>query len=127
MALCMMIRDAYDSPTDGGPDDARLDWHLDNWARWMRSGTLGRGLPTKSPGLRSVGGRDFEDMVTDVDVRLARSLDAIVDSLPPAERIAILRVKRLTADVWTMREPWDVLHARARITIRTLMRKRRVE
>lgn len=119
--------DSYDSPTDGGERDERLDWLLDNWADWMRSGRFARGLPTKSPGLRSVNGADFEQMVGDVDLKLARAIDAIIDSLPNNERLAILRVHGLTADVWRLREPWDVLLPRARIQIRALMAKRRVE
>lgn len=127
MTMCAMQRDAYDSPTDGGEDDERLTFLLDNWAQWMRGGRIARGLPTKSPGLRSPAGQDFTDMVEEVDVRLARAMDAIVDSLPQNERLAILRVKGLTTDVWRLREPWHVLHARARVMIRELMRKRRVE
>jgi hypothetical protein len=125
--LCTMNLDAYDSLTDGGSDDKRLDWLLDNWAAWMRGKSGPRGLPTKSVGLRSVAGSDFTEMVDAVDVRLARAIDAIIDSLPANERLAILRVKGLTADVWRLREPWDVLLVRARIQVRELMRKRRVE
>lgn len=128
MEACLMIRDAYDSSTDGGPDDKRLDVLLDNWKAWMRGGSLSRGLPTKSVGLRSPSGPDFEGMVSEVDVRLARALDAIIDSLPPNEYLAVIRAKGLQrADVWRLREPWDELYARARVSIRTLTRKRRVE
>lgn len=127
MEACMMIRDAYGSVTDGGPEDERLDALLDNWARWMKGRSGPRGIPTKSPGLRSLAGQDFESMVGDVDLRLARAIDAIIDSLPNNERIAVLRSHALTLDVWHLREPWDVLLTRARLLIRELMRKRRVE
>lgn len=123
--MCAMIVDAYDSPTDGGEDDDRLDWLLSNWADWMRSGRYGRGLPTKVPGLRPPGGSDFEGMVAEVDVRLARAMDAIIDSLPMAERTVIHHVK--LASVWRLRVDMYATHANARRLIRELMRQRRVE
>lgn len=117
--------DAYGSPTDGGDDDERLAWHLDNWAAWMRSGRYGRGMPTKIPGLRQTGGADFEGMVADVDVRLARVIDAIIDSLPLAERTVIHHVK--LGSVWRLALDVYATHHSARRMIRELMRQRRVE
>lgn len=125
MTLCAMIRDAYDSPADGGEDDKRLDWLLDNWSAWMRSGRYGRGLPTKIPGMRTQGGADFEGMVADVDVKLARAIDAIIDSLPLAERTVIHHVK--LASVWRLRVDVYQTHINARRMIRELMRQRRIE
>lgn len=123
--ILAMPSDAYDSPTDGGPEDKRLDWLLDNWSRWMRGGTLARGLPSKSPGLRSPAGADFEDMVSEVDVRLARAMDAIIDSLPMPERTVIHHLK--LASVWRLRIDIYATRDSARVMIRELMRKRRVE
>jgi hypothetical protein len=122
--VCAM-RDAYDSPTDGGPEDKRLDALLDNWRDWMRVGRYGRGLPTKIPGLRAPGGQDFEGMVAEVDVRLARAIDAIIDSLPMAERTVIHHVK--LASVWRLRVDVYATHQSARRMIRELMRQRRIE
>lgn len=124
IAPCAML-DAYDSPTDGGPEDERLDWLLDNWAAWMRGGRYARGLPTKSPGLRTQSGNDFEGMVADVDVRLARAIDAIIDSLPMPERTAVHHAK--LASVWRLRGDIYAIHQSARRMIRELMRKRRIE
>lgn len=125
IAVSAVTVDAYDSPTDGGPEDKRLDWLLDNWGAWMRAGRYGRGLPTKVPGLRAPGGSDFEGMVADVDVRLARAIDAIIDSLPIAERTVIHHVK--LASVWRLRVDVYETHTSARRMIRELMRQRRIE
>jgi hypothetical protein len=121
----LAMRDAYDSATDGGEDDKRLDWMLENWAHWMRQRVTPRGFPTKSVGLRSVGGADFESMVDAVDVRLARAIDAIIDSLPLNERTAVHHV--WLASVWRLRVDIYETHTRARVAIRDLMRKRRIE
>lgn len=91
----------------------------------MRSGRYGRGLPTKVPGLRSITGSDFEGMVAEVDVKLARAIDAIIDSLPLPERTVIHHVK--LASVWRLRVDVYATHANARRLIRELMRQRRVE
>lgn len=120
-----MMRDAYDSPTDGGDDDVRLSWLLDNWAAWMRDGRYGRGLPTKIPGLRATGAADFEAMLTDIDVKLARAIDAIIDSLPIDQRTVIHHVK--LASVWRLRVDVYATHAAARVAIRELMQRRGIE
>ena len=125
MTMCAMLRDAYDSPADGSEEDKRLDWLLDNWAEWMRAGRFGRGLPTKSPGLRSTGASDSDDHLVGIDLRLARAMDAIIDSLPLAERTVIHHTR--LASVWRLRVDIYETLASARRQIRELMRKRRVE
>jgi hypothetical protein len=122
-----VLIDVYGSTADGGPDDSRLDVLLENWAEWMRAGSYGQGYPKRTPGLRSTGGTDLDAMTHDVDVRLARAVDAIVDGLPQNEQLAVLRAYRLTADVWRLREPWDALLARARVAVRVGLKQRRVE
>jgi hypothetical protein len=111
--------------TDGGPKDKRLDDLLSNWSAWMRVGTVGRGYPTKIPGLRSVGGTDFDTMVSDVDLKLARAIDALIDSLQPNHRVAIHHVH--LASVWRLRLPIEDLYPAARVALRVLMARRRVE
>ena len=106
-------------------DDKRLDELLDNWAAWMRQGSVGRGLPTKSVGLRSTSGQDFESMLAAVDTRLARALDAIIDSLPPRYRDALHH--RWLRSSWTWGEEWEADYQFARDEVRRLMRKRGIE
>lgn len=74
----------------GGMPVARLEWHFDNWRRWMRKDDVTDGAPGKACGC--VGGgysQTFDDMVDAADVRCAGIMDALVNSLTPAERAAI--------------------------------------
>lgn len=69
---------------------ARVDWHLDNWRRWMRSGQEVDGHARSSSGVSDGGtSKGFDEMVEAEDRRCAKIVDAILDNLPPVERIAI--------------------------------------
>lgn len=74
----------------GGMPEGRLEWHFDNWRRYMRKDDVTDGYPGKASGC--VGGgysQTFDDMVDAEDVRVARVVDALVNSLTPLERAAI--------------------------------------
>lgn len=74
----------------GGMSEARLEFHFDNWRRWMRRDSVGDGYPSKAAGC--VGGgysRTFDEMVDDADIRVAQIVDALVNSLTYAERSAV--------------------------------------
>lgn len=104
-------------PKIGGMSENRLEWHFDNWRRWMRKDDVTDGAPGKAAGC--VGGgysQSFDDMVDAADVRCARILDALVNSLSPIERSAVYH-EYLYA-VWRARE--DVLEQslfRARVRV----------
>jgi len=117
----------YDQPRDGGVSDARLDQLFGMWAAWMQTGAnIARGYPTKTPGVRSSGAQDIDDMYrTDVELRNARMMDAIIDSLPTMERTSISHV--YLASVWRLREPMEVVYPRARSMVRAILKRRRVE
>lgn len=69
---------------------ARLEWHADNWRRFMRKDDVTEGYPRTAAGC--VGGgysQTFDDMVDAQDVRVARVFDSLVNSLTPVERAAI--------------------------------------
>lgn len=69
---------------------ARVEWHLDNWLRWMRSGQAVDGHATHSVGLSDGGtSNGFDEMVESEDRRCAKVVDAILTNLPAAQRIAI--------------------------------------
>jgi hypothetical protein len=69
---------------------ARVDWHLDNWRRWMRSGQEVDGHSHQSAGLSDGGtSKSFDEMVESEDRRCAKVVDAILDNLPAPQRIAI--------------------------------------
>ena len=79
-----------DGPMIGGMSEARLEWHFDNWRRWMRCGSVTDGYPSKGAGC--VGGgysRTLDDMMDTSDIRVAGIVDALVCSLAPAESAAI--------------------------------------
>lgn len=70
-------------------DTARLEWHLLNWARWMRS----RGLSNFHVRAKSVG-EGFTHYDTDgeyekSDAWVAENVDAIIRDLKRLERAAL--------------------------------------
>lgn len=72
----------------GTPD--RVDWHLENWRRWMRSGHEVNGHSGRSSGVSDGGtSKGFDEMAEAEDRRCAKIVDAILDNLPPTQRIAI--------------------------------------
>lgn len=87
-AVMAMVQEQ--EPMIGGMSEARLEWHFDNWRRWMRKDTVTDGAPHTAAGC--VGGgysQSFDDMADASDVRCARVLDALVNSLNLLERAAI--------------------------------------
>lgn len=67
--------------------DARLDWHLENWAVWESSNWDAELAYTLSPGYSmSV---DFDQMCAEMDRRCAHATKAAIDSLTPVEACAV--------------------------------------
>lgn len=80
----------YQEITIGGMSEGRLEFHFDNWRRWMRKDDVTDGAPGKAAGC--VGGgysQTFDDMADASDIRCARIVDALVSSLSPVERAAV--------------------------------------
>lgn len=74
----------------GGMAEARLEWHMDNWRRLMRSDVIVDGYPGRSTRLSSGGGSStFDELVDAADKRCAEAVDALMESLSMGERIAI--------------------------------------
>lgn len=72
------------------PEDASRV--LDQWARWMRRGTVGRGYPSSSAFCcRNLS--SFEDLEEEVDSRVARVVDRVIRDMGkaavPLEREAL--------------------------------------
>lgn len=61
----------------------RCEWHLFNWAAWMRgSGNFLR-LPSRaSGGMGNSGSSDLESMASQADARCAVAVDAIISDMP---------------------------------------------
>lgn len=103
----------------GGMAEGRLEWHFDNWRRYMRKDDVTDGYPGKAAGC--VGGgysQTFDDMADASDVRVARILDALVSSLTPIERAAIYH-EYLYAVFRPTRESLEEILIRARFRIAT--------
>jgi hypothetical protein len=70
--------------------EARLEWHLDNWAEWQFKRENRGGYPTRaSGGIGLRASNTFDSMVQAADDRCARAVEAILDGLMPAERAAV--------------------------------------
>lgn len=77
-------------PMIGGMPEGRLEWHFDNWRRFMRKGSVTDGYSSKAAGC--IGGgysQTFDEMADASDVRVARIVDSLVASLTPIESAAI--------------------------------------
>ena len=93
----------------------RLDWHLDNWARYQRGGGT-KHLGCKTQSLFSSGSSDFDTMADRNEAKFAITMDTLVWDLPEIERIAVHH-KHLQS-VWrTNREPMESVYARARLSL----------
>jgi hypothetical protein len=78
--------------------EGRCAWHLANWAQWMRQSALKLSYPSRAPIIGKSGSSDFDAMVATEDTRCAVAVDAIIDGLPVAERLAVHHVH--LAAVW---------------------------
>lgn len=79
----------------------RVEWQLDNWRRWMESGQEVDSLPGRSSGCSDGGtSKGFDEMVEAEDRRCAKVVDAILDNLPPVDRIAIYQERGITGRVF---------------------------
>lgn len=71
---------------------ATIEWHLDNWARFMRVNKLRIGYPTKCLGFEtggSAGVEEFDHLADKCEITAAAEFDACVESLKPPRRCAI--------------------------------------
>ena len=70
----------------------RLEWHLENWATWMKRSFNRLGYPSKSLCFSSGGSSgadEFEVMCEDSDTRSASIVDKVIDSISMPQRTAI--------------------------------------
>ena len=82
-----------ESKTIGGMPEFRLEFHLDNWRRYMRSDVPVDGYPGRSAGCLGGGlSATFDELVDAADARCARAVDALMQGLGNSERAAINHV-----------------------------------
>lgn len=87
------------SVTFGTPE--RVDFHLSNWSRWLRTGQAVQGHAHSSSvvcgGATSKG---FDEMAESSDRRCAVIVDTILQNLPAPQRIAIYTERGIVAAVF---------------------------
>jgi len=117
----------YDPAASSAGEQAehpRLDWHLENWARYQRAGGT-RQLGTKTQSHWASGSSDFETMADKSEMRHALAVDALVWDLPDIERVAIMHT-HLNA-VWrSNREAMQEVYGRARLSLSAAMLRRAI-
>lgn len=87
------IQDRLAGSMIGGMSEVRLEFHLDNWRRFMRSDVIVDGYPGRTPGCVAGGiSASFDELVDSADRRCAEAVDALMLGLNPAERVAINHV-----------------------------------
>lgn len=69
--------------------EERVEWHLENWERWMRSDQHGERIAIASAESRYCASRDFDSMLSDADSRCAEAADAVIDALPQPQHVAV--------------------------------------
>lgn len=73
-------------------DIQRLEWHMENWAEFMRRPSHRLGYPSHSMCMIS-GGESTQDSFTvmcdEMDIQSAKQIDALIDSLPLNQQNAI--------------------------------------
>lgn len=117
MGACGLAVKQEPEKSIGGMPLSRLEFHFDNWKRWMKKDDVTDGYPGKACGC--VGGgysQSFDDMVDAADVRCARIVDSVVNSLTPVERAAIYH-EYLYAVFRSGREDLKVVLDRARLRV----------
>jgi hypothetical protein len=70
-------------------NESRLKYYLEVWKEWMLSERYGRGYPSKAAGFSSSGIGGFDDLSEQVEKADALAVDAVIEGLHPAQRVAI--------------------------------------
>jgi len=102
----------------------RLDWHLDNWARYMRERDVDE-LECKNIDIWQAGHSDFDTMADAMERRCAVAFDSLVSDLPIAERVAVHHM-HLDA-VWRVNRPGmtiEAVYQQARETLSDGLRRK---
>ena len=71
---------------------ANIDWHIDNWVRFMRTNRLNIGYPSRSLGIEtggSAGGEEFDHIADREENKAAAEFDCCIEALEAPRRCAI--------------------------------------
>ena len=95
-----------------------LDGHLENWARWLRSGGGVLGYPHASVGItpsHNASCEEGSEILNEInDRRNAAIMDVLIWQLPPAQCAAIHVFKGINATFRFPRENYNVVLREAR-------------
>lgn len=72
-------------------EDRRIDWALETWAEWVEAPDGSMWYPRHSVGMENGTGDVWEQWCAEADIALAKAVDAILESMPPALRAAVHR------------------------------------
>lgn len=97
-----------------GLSDERLDWHLENWARWECSNWDAELAYSLSEGFSY--SQDFDDLCMKMDAECAYKTKAAIESLTPVESCAVFN--KMIRSVFRFPEDLDSAWSRARWLLR---------
>ena len=99
---------------ESGLLDRAADFHLRNWARWMRIFQVGKGYDNKSTVITGYGSDTFQDMLDRKEREDAKIANAAVESLAMHHQCSIHNV--YLANVWRFRgDPVEVFLEAAKL------------
>lgn len=105
--------------------DYWIDWHLQNWARWMNLGGKPTGFPNRGSGGAanySVYTGDMDSAYSYSDGVIARATEAVISDLPEDEKLAINR--KYLDETYRGDERFNIALERAKVAVeRGLKRK----
>jgi len=105
-------------------DTDRLEFHLENWARWMQTGGKSEFKVHGGHSLRGFTHYDTESAYEQMDISSAKATDAAIGDLKPLERAAI-NCEYLGAK-WTYEGPQHAVLAIARHAVRMGLERRSI-
>jgi hypothetical protein len=109
-----------------GNTDARLEWHLLNWKRWMRGDVVTDGYPSSSSGFIAGGySQSFDDMADASDSFCAEAVNSIINGLPPMQQMAVRNAYHIAVFRFPRGNGEDLLNE-AKATIRRQLPERGV-
>lgn len=76
---------------EAGEEERRIDVALETWAQWAQAPDGSMGYPNHSAVLQNGTGDAWDVWCDEADKRLAKAVDAILWSMPPAPRAAVHR------------------------------------
>lgn len=120
---CMLPHQRRLPMYDANEEERRIDVALDTWAQWAQAPDGSMGYPGHSAVMQNGTGDAWDVWCDEADKALAKAVDAILWSMPPAPRAAVHR-RYLDAVFRFPRDNYPECLADARQRIAIGLRKR---